>query len=1784
MNNSLSGSSTDSGKRGDILFYDPNELMGGDLSVNPPEDLSISVDLTVRKSDSNGQASGKYFQVEWVTGNGSDASRISLFSGKRMEDGTNAFTDFYSEMVYDSAKHGDINEAFGIRSIDIEYNSFYLPQVTVNFIDVKGVSLMAPMQEGFENPESAASSFFNALFTYPYPLFTMQVKGFYGDAVTYDLHCIDVRTSLNGETGNYEVIAKFVGYTYAFLADIPFDFILSAPYMKSVNGSNYWEEQVKTTRRFTFDGTTPLIPLQKIIQLADSTAANVEKLSSDSEAIDMQTAGSGADDLKAILRKFDVLTGACNMMNSDFFTGGDNRAAKEIRFKARKDSKPEELKSKAYRESLIELIKAVDAYNESPASKISGTLTYPGGSRDNCCIRPRENSVWLLEYGGFFDSLTEGLRKLAAVFESSKRKAEAEQVVLLSENITFRPTVGNILKIIFAHFETFFHYYFECIDAIRANPRNASDYFGSDVQLRTNLLAKGGRVTLPPFFQVSRKGDLTVTWTGDADLGLPDDKFPETGYIKRFSDSITSYSELNEVIRNMPSGTPSTPFWMPVNPFDVPKEINSNAYHSSNPYMIFSTLKFTDMVQTVGIRMFYGLSMQNPKTRGMAAQVLAKAEALNIFSALKDNRDVMRYFTSEGKMNSYIFRQLLKDGECDGIDEKLKGIALKSKEKKASVFSYLSPNGSGNDIRYNFITDANGNGVMPLYAATAGEYNSSPQKGLVRDGKFVNPQLPVIISDMATLYSNDYGNVRTAFFSIIPVNGQAISRYRSVLESADSDIASWITSSWKTEISDFANVFSSKIEMLSDEEETAYEEYAVMENGKKIPFIRRNEINTDISMPDYENDRSRFSYYFYRHPEKPEEHIRELRENGYTRYGIPQITFTPPVTWNKTLKKIGSWMGGSQTVISLFGSELYYSQNDALYKNGNRVQSVSADRARAMASKAMLFLSCAGIDLERVNDFFEDTDRPSMKRVPKAALLIAGAYLWRLNFGAKYRTDPIIDRFNDTGTEGNPQKILFSGKRLHDKMPALFTEKNGEVVIGVSPPVFSNLQYYFWQWATVQDKDGLFQLIDSELGICNANSNGFISLYGSLKGMDANSVTVSSIRSTFGEKIFSSYCSIARKPYTKKESCNINLMIRAGSRAAEILNRLYAEDALVINTYYSTAKYDGKKNVLPFSFDIERGLVDTYLQTLVEEIKKMATSAETVLQAAGGAAGDDSPDASEIINIERYTKFGLLYSKWCSGDSSPEKYKMEHYVGGNGIEGSFHVMDKFYRDISQEYIVKLDGLKDMFSSSSLSVDYSFLSFLSRFFSSMGMMFLPTPNDVNFTSVEQVKKMFVPIGWAEKSAPRQFPCYTAVYIGSNSEIPYGGTDEYVSDALTVVNDGGMYRFNAPVAGNSETGIPVFMVSFGKQNNSYFRIASLSNVNPVITEHSIRAQQDIAGQSTGGVRLMNVGQNIYSIYASNSYAAEIEMMGCAQIQPMMYFQLSNVHLFTGAYMIYRVKHSITPGKMVTAFTGLKMNRFNPFMNRDVFSFMNVTGNGTLKNLAETISSADASFNPYNKYDPEEKTVSIRTDRPKKTRGYGPKRIMIPDDDYILPSAQQVKVGRYYTLWNMVETLKSNRSRELRDKCSQQMPKKIADNLRTFIPYLENVRDNVKLLYGKDYDIRLHSVWRHVDSNQASTFHGYGKAADFTVYNPEQKESAETFKYLNEGLFTYLRTKWPLRNRITELLKESTNGEFDGCSGWIHLAILEADYPGKPVCCAMMRGKKKCIDDKKYRIEGI
>lgn len=237
---------------GRLLYIDPledkslNKLNTNDI-VYPYEDYSMAIDLTVKIADRykcGWQVEEEKKVLKFSSSNGS----LSFLKGDDINNEINLLTTKYTDVSFSSPLN-NTNECLGIESIDIVYNSWMYPQVTIKFIDVRGASIMTPSEASLNctnNDNSSNNEFFKSFFTFPYPMFELKVKGFYGKGVTYTLAVQKTNIDFDSQNGSFIFSVNFIGYMYGIFADFPITYAAMAPYLDG--GKEYWERQKKNGR------------------------------------------------------------------------------------------------------------------------------------------------------------------------------------------------------------------------------------------------------------------------------------------------------------------------------------------------------------------------------------------------------------------------------------------------------------------------------------------------------------------------------------------------------------------------------------------------------------------------------------------------------------------------------------------------------------------------------------------------------------------------------------------------------------------------------------------------------------------------------------------------------------------------------------------------------------------------------------------------------------------------------------------------------------------------------------------------------------------------------------------------------------------------------------------------------------------------------------------------------------------------------------------------------------------------------------------------------------------------------------------------------------------------------------------------------------------------------------------------------------------------------------------------------------------------------------------------
>ncbi len=81
--------------------------------------------------------------------------------------------------------------------------------------------------------ELGDNSPYAAFFNLPYPPFYLTLKGFYGQAIKYQLNLKTFHASFNTFSGNYQIQLEFVGYKFNILNEISMGHLLATPHMYS---------------------------------------------------------------------------------------------------------------------------------------------------------------------------------------------------------------------------------------------------------------------------------------------------------------------------------------------------------------------------------------------------------------------------------------------------------------------------------------------------------------------------------------------------------------------------------------------------------------------------------------------------------------------------------------------------------------------------------------------------------------------------------------------------------------------------------------------------------------------------------------------------------------------------------------------------------------------------------------------------------------------------------------------------------------------------------------------------------------------------------------------------------------------------------------------------------------------------------------------------------------------------------------------------------------------------------------------------------------------------------------------------------------------------------------------------------------------------------------------------------------------------------------------------------------------------------------------------------------
>jgi hypothetical protein len=305
---------------------------------------------------------------------------------------------------------------------------------------------------------------------------------------------------------------------------------------------------------------------------------------------------------------------------------------------------------------------------------------------------------------------------------------------------------------------------------------------------------------------------------------------------------------------------------------------------------------------------------------------------------------------------------------------------------------------------------------------------------------------------------------------------------------------------------------------------------------------------------------------------------------------------------------------------------------------------------------------------------------------------------------------------------------------------------------------------------------------------------------------------------------------------------------------------------------------------------------------------------------------------------ELYYTLKSIYDKWFSSLNN-EIFRINHE---NSEFKKIKYLTTTFSDISEKLVVDIDKVNSIFSFlTNSSESLSMIELMAKIAQDNNCSFLTIPNYEN-TNMDDLFKPYENNPVDFNDGIRYIVMYN-VDVSHNLEIE---GSSYENDTFDIASYRGNIvnisddakRYFSDTSGNT---IHAFGVTYGMQNQNFFKNIYINTNNPITTDYSI-ANTLILSNSNSGINSVNYinKRNLFPVYANRSYHCTVEMMGCASITPLMYFQLNNIPMFKGAYIIINVKHIITPNDFTTIFEGVRVSKYKLPLNNKTWLSCNLS----------------------------------------------------------------------------------------------------------------------------------------------------------------------------------------------------------------------------------------------------
>lgn len=1535
-----------------LLIVDPNPIGNKKLEL---EDLNISVELEVYSRDNvillttnndDGTSTTEKVNKPRETTRVSfiDTSNSELFNATG---GTKTYLNtHYTELNTQFGKNNPDVSALGIESIDINFNTSYVPIVKIKFRDVRGKLF----EYGTKSP-------FAFLFEIPYPIFYLTVKGYLGQPVQFALHLTKFNGMLDNITGSFIIDCDFIGYTYAFLSDLLMTFIKAVPYtsegkkliakdetfitIKELNTSiKKLEELIKNYKKDNNNLKAVAVYTDLSSKLND-IQGSIESLSENFEQISNGNS-YGKDNI--IYYKYNNLEAEKEKFTGviDTYTGSVMAKIKDFNQLATVNYQlPEEEYEVTFNnDRIIYHTNVSDAFKDIPEKQETDNngvlITTPSIEKTwNDAKKHYEyipessftNIRQTINNKDFFPILDFGVGIKSGViiidFDSIIKKIRDKKVeisnkldevkVLLKEDFNTQitkeieereelidPSIGNIFKILSKHVDILLGTIKEVANKARKDGENGN---------RHPLLIENN-ASFPDYWEKNGvTGVESDTWIGKLDNSLAEVVFIDDLY----KSILKSRREDDDFISGFGGVVDK---WYPINPMDSP--IFDNAI--INPWELINNNNIEIISKIIIQRMSVFLGYSNKTLTPDEITLMGKIEANETFKNIL-NKDILRALTN-GDVSVRI-EEILKYASELGVNF-TNGIYYHYYDNTDNINNYLPISQTLADIISKTPTITSATTTSNLIGST-----------LIGDnGKIGNETFIKILTESE--YSGE--------FTYPTYDGVA-----------------------KTTFNDgkyFVKEFLTPIEFYSPSTD-------VVKNYRPNPtvnveydtFINENgiyKLKTKITPCGTEKDRNS---------------LIKIGGSDKTELANRLIDTNKP---NK-LYNLENIFNSMDIPYSLFGSDFYYGQSNI--------------------GKAFLFLNTipfegmdkGGLLSDKVLKFFNNN--AGFVKVPYSWILFLGAIIHRMESPTeilKFNEDDfsLIPNYPSNVT-WNKEKYLMNeghtGGLSFNQINRNFPTVEISLLIKTLPVkvklIFMN---EFRNW--VDDANG-FQLLKEKLEIFKDGTthleriSAWLNIGYNLSGKNSSNTTIPvTLPTQFKTTIGDNYRVVSQslefnnnsiinefkvKNHTASEYLTLLKDKNTGSPinfflelnedingGGALLTQFLNKNRVIANATYRIWDKDVTSDDISTqnssTIIVNEADKNTYLKSYITTLTTL------LIPAPIGSSDDINKKIFNILEIDDvklslYKNIKSIFDKWIVGIDD----KTLGTVSSNLFK-HFRFIDRAHRDISNIVKINPAGFSELLASSH---NVSFHAFIASILADNHFDFIPLPTYVNYEKESDVAKIFKPVRYNNMDLANG-PQFICMYIGERSnklDLSVSGQDkgkENLKDdsftITTIIDVNGNVVFDKSKAPDdfihainekSEPSyIPYFLVKYGDQNQSIFKNIKLNQSEFTETNESLQIIEDLSTRN----RNSSLGQNMFDIYNNRSYSAEIEMLGCSQIQPFMYFQIDDVPMFRGAYTIINTTHHIAPNTMTTTFKGVRIRKVATKFVDDITVYYNLLAN--------------------------------------------------------------------------------------------------------------------------------------------------------------------------------------------------------------------------------------------------